>query len=165
MGLGTLPPVNSIQMANKDIWDAMTIVYPICKQGLEIECDLGYNIAVGHKRGQNLWGISSADKSEGWRKNGVSSFCKTMKPTEIDYKQNSFDMVINNHDLSLEKKPDARKMLKHVKRICNGIAYLKLPITDKLTFSWWLHTILKVGFIVEIFHEATNKQIVVELKC
>jgi hypothetical protein len=163
--MGRIPPVNEILQNRQDIWDAVTIVYPACKQGLEIECGDGYKLKVGRKRGQNLWGISSQDYPAEWSKNNVNSFCRQMKPTEIDYKKDSFDVVINNNDIDIQNKQDARKILKHIKRICSTRAYLNLPLDKKFSKSWWLKTIIDIGFVVECLQETTSKTLVLELQC
>jgi len=162
---GGIPPVSSIKMNRQDIWDAVTVVYPVCKQGLEIECEDGYKLSVGRKRDQNLWGISSKDFMKDWVENKVNTFCRQMKPTEMDYNDNTFDMVINNNDLGITKKSDAKKMMSIIKKICSGKAFLNLPITKKLDKSWWLKTICQLKFTIECFHITTQKTLVVELQC
>lgn len=163
--MGMIPDVNEILMNRKDIWNAITIVYPVCRQGLEIECGEGYNLSIGRKRSQNLWGISSVNHSAKWAEHGVSPFCRQMKPTEITYNDDSFDVVIQSNDLIVNNEEDARKTLENIKRVCSLRAYLNLPIKDSLTKSWWLKTILDTGFIIECFHVTTANTIVAELQC
>jgi len=152
-------------MNRRDIWNAITVVYPVCKQGLEIECEWGYNLSVGRKRGQNLWGISSKDFSKKWRENNVSSFCRVIKPTDIHYNEDTFDIVINNNDLFIKTCEEAEQMLRHIKRICSERAYLNLPINNEITKSWWLNKIIEIGFLIECFHITTKNTLVVELGC
>jgi len=160
-----IPNINEIRMNRQDIWNAITVVYPVCKQGLEIECDIGYNLSVGRKRGQNLWGISSEDHTKKWVENGVNIYCKHMKPSEITYDKDMFDVVINNNDIKVKTKAEATRILKNIKKVCSFRAYLNLPITKKLNKSWWLKTMVNLGFVVEVFHTTTQNTLVVELQC
>lgn len=160
-----IPSVNEIKMTKQDIWNAIAVVYPVCKQGLEIECDVGYNLSVGRKRAQNLWGISSKDHTKEWVTNGVNVYCKQMKTTDMNYTKDTFDVVINNNDMNLKDKFEARKTLRNIKRICSSKAYLNLPLEKGFTKSWWLKTIISMKFIVECFHVTTANTLVVELQC
>lgn len=156
-------PYNS-SLPKDRILELLTIVFPVCKQGLEIECGDGHRIMVARRRHQNYYGIDTQDRHEDWEKKNVGIYCKQMNVLDIPYEENSFDIVMWNNKVPDMPKDEMIESLKIIKKICSYKAFLTFPLTEEKTKEWWIHTLINLGFVIYCLHKSAKDQIITELR-
>jgi len=163
--MGEIPPITDIKLPLQKIAEALTIVYPACKQGLEMECGDGNRLRVIRQRNQNVWGIDSKDRSSDWKKNKVEMYCRHIKPLDMHYKEDSFDCIMwDEKRLNISKK-DLKIIFGHIKRICSFRAYICLPASKERDLGWWARLFLDCDLAVECISKSRSNEMVAELLC
>ena len=160
--MGRIAPITDIKLPKKRVLDALTRVFPACKQGLDIQTDKGERIRTFRQRSQNVWGINCEDYSGSWDAQTVTPYCKCLDPRDISYGEDTFDCIVWNNVMPDYSVKDLNKILSHLKRICSNRIYLTLAHTKKKSLNFWLKIFKSHGLFIDCIHKDNSGQFIVE---